>query len=239
VTGDRARQLRALLHADTEDGRVVDRLCRICVEQLSVTGAGIALLTPSGALATVAASDAVMRQVDELQFTVGEGPCVDAFRSGSPVLEPELGVRPVVRWPGFGAEATALGVLAVFAFPLQVGAMRLGALDLYRDAPGSLEADLLADALVLADAATRALLDLEDSATTTPGLGSLDEPTLWRPEVHQATGRVMVQLGVGVQEAFLRLRAYAFAVGRPVSAVARDVAGGSLRLDSPPHDPAP
>ncbi|MGH8869658.1 MAG: GAF and ANTAR domain-containing protein [Actinomycetes bacterium] len=215
---------------------MVDRLCQLCVTELGVTGAGIALLTSTGALATVAASNPEMRQVDELQFTVGEGPCVEAFRSRGPVLEADLESASSARWPGFSPTAAKMGVRAVFALPLQVNTVRLGALDLYRDVAGPLDESTLTDALILAEAATLALLELEDATSHLEGAGLLDEPTLWRPEVHQATGRIMVQLGVSNQEALLRLRAHAFARDLSVTEVAREVLTGTLRFDRSEHD---
>jgi len=236
VAVEREVRLRALLRERLGHERAVDTLCALCVAELAVTGAGIVLLVRAGALVTVAASDPRMRRVDELQLICGDGPCVEAFSTRGPVLEPDLGSSSAGRWPGFAHGAAEMGVRAVFAFPLQVGAIRLGALDLYRDKTGPLAEGELTDALLLADAATRALLELQDAASGGDGPGPLDEPSLWSPEVHQATGRVMVQRGVGAQEALLRLRARAFSRDVQVTEIAREVLDGTLRFDSPAGD---
>jgi ANTAR domain-containing protein/GAF domain-containing protein len=228
---DRAARLRGLLDAGGSGGRDPARLCAVCVEVLPITGAGLSLITESGHVGTIAASSPVTARVDELQFTLGEGPCVEAFQLGGPVLEPDLAAATVARWPGFAPAAIGAGVRAAFAFPLQVGAFRIGALNLFRDSPGSLTADEIADALLLADVATRILLDLgaESAAGEVPA--GLDDPALWQAEVHQATGMIMAQLRVRVDEAFVRLRAHAYATNRPLGEVAADVVARRLRLD--------
>lgn len=100
--------------------------------------------------AVVCATDEGSARIEELQFTLGEGPCVDAVRTGAPVLVPNLGEPNdlnVDRRPGFMEGAGAAGVRAVFAFPLRVGAINVGALDLYRNRPGALTAAQLSGAL--------------------------------------------------------------------------------------------
>jgi len=229
---DRAARLRVLLDAAGNAGHDPARgLCAVCVDVLPITGAGLSLITDSGHVGTVAASSPVTARVDELQFTLGEGPCVDAFQLGGPVLEPDLNAATAAHWPGFAPAALAAGVRAAFAFPLQVGAFRLGSLNLFRDSKGSLTAEEIADALLLADAATRILLDLEAESVAGEVPAELDDPALWRVEVHQATGMIMAQLHVRVDEAFVRLRAHAYATDRPLGDVARDVVARRLRLD--------
>jgi len=229
---DRAARLRGFLDAAGGAGRDPARgLCAVCVEVLPITGAGLSLITESGHVGTVAASSPVTALVDELQFTLGEGPCVEAFQLGGPVLEPDLDAATAARWPGFTPAAIKAGVRAAFAFPLQVGAIRLGALNLFRDTPGALTAGEIADALLLADAATRMLLDLEPGSAAGEVPADLDDPALWQVEVHQATGMIMAQLNVRVDEAFVRLRAYAYTTDRPLGEVARDVLARRLRLD--------
>jgi len=133
------------------------------------------------------------------------------------------------RWPAFLSAVSAVGVAAVFAFPLRMGAISLGALDLYRDAAGALRDHQLSAALLAAEAAGLALLSLQFAEET--GL-TLDESSSFQPQVHQATGMVMVQASVTIEQAFLLLRARAFASGRSLSAVAADVVARRLRFDS-------
>jgi GAF domain-containing protein/ANTAR domain-containing protein len=207
-----------------------DSLVRLCARTLPVSGVGLALMTDDGPAGTVAASDGGALQLEELQFTLGQGPCVDASRTGRPVLTPEL-AGAYRRWPQFAAGADAAGLRAVFAFPLQIGGIRLGVLDLYRDITGELSRSDLAAALSFADAATHLLLDLQaqDTAqgTSSPhALSVLDD----RAEVHQATGVVSVRAGVSLAQALALLRARAYAEERPIGDLARDVLDGVVQL---------
>jgi hypothetical protein len=195
----------------------------MCARALPVSGVGLALMTDDGPAGTVAATDSSALELEELQFSLGEGPCVDASVSGRPVLQPDLGRTARQRWPVFAAGAEDAGLAAVFAFPLRVGGIRVGVLDLYRTTAGVLSDDELADALCFADAATALLLHLQaqDAGVGLPldSLTVLDD----RAEVHQATGVVSVQAVVGLQDALLLLRARAYADQRPIGKLAHDV----------------
>ena len=207
------------------------RLCAAIPRLLSVTGASITVVARHGVRETQCVSGPLAAQLEELQLTVGIGPCVDAFVWGNPVLVPDLADVRDVRWPGFAADAITAGVAAVFAFPLQIGAIRLGVLDLCRDRRGGLSGRELTDALLVADVATLTLLAMMGGAPE-DALGEAwhDSSLLHRSEIHQATGMAMVQLGVGVVEAFVRLRALAYAQGQPLSEIARSVVARELRL---------
>lgn len=203
-----------------------DVLVALCARSLPVNGVGMALMTDDGPAGTVAATDGTALELEDLQFSLGEGPCVDASQSGRPVLQPDLARTGEQRWPAFAAGAAAAGLAAVFAFPLRVGGIRLGVLDLYRTSVGALSGDELTSALAFADAATAVLLHLQASAAgLAPPLDALivlDD----RAEVHQATGVVSVQAGVPLQEALLLLRARAYVEQQPISALAQDVLRG-------------
>jgi hypothetical protein len=123
----------------------------------------------------------------------------------------------------------------VFAFPLRMGAIRLGVLDLYRDRVGALSDPELAEALAFADAATMLLLQLQSLDPDGGGpLGTV--PVVEdRAEVHQATGMVSVQAAVPLGQAIGLLQAHAFATGRPIRAVARDVLAGRVRFSNDDH----
>jgi hypothetical protein len=207
------------------------RICALVVEALDVTGAGIARVTSSGHRGVVAATDDRSALIEDLQLTLGEGPCMDAERTGRPVLVPRLD-QPhdvlVDRWPAFTEAAAGAGVQAVFAFPLRIGAISLGAMDLYRDRPGELRPTELRAAVLAADAAALALLHLDPGGPAV----SLEEPASYEFQVHQATGMVQVQLGITTEEAFLVLRGHAFAVSLPLAEVASEVVARRLRFDS-------
>jgi hypothetical protein len=219
------------------DGRASDtslpaRLCAECLLALPVSGVALALMSDAGPSGVViAATDERARQLEELQFALDEGPCVEASRSDHPVLHPELTTSGSVRWPRYGAAALDAGVHAIFAFPLQVGAVRIGVLDLYRDTPGNLTAVELADAAAFADAATVLLLYLQEHPGPDDEPSALTGPIDSRAEVHQATGMITVQLGVSLTDALLRLRAHAYASGQTVTDVAAEVVSRRLHFD--------
>lgn len=223
----RVGEILGLISADRADETSLPvRLCAECAVALPVSGVGLTLMTVDGPTGIVlAATDERARQLEELQFTFGEGPCVDASASGLAVLHPDFPVTGSASWPSFGAAVLATGVRAVFAFPLRVGAIRVGVLDLYRDTTGFLTATELADALAFSDAATVVLLDLQDRSGA-----ALMRPIEDQAHVHQATGMISIQLGVGLVEALLRLRASAYASGRTVSDVALDVVRRRIRF---------
>ena len=208
------------------------RICALCVEMLGVTGAGISMVTKTGNRGVVCATDDVSARIEDLQFTLGEGPCMDAVSAGAPVMVPDLnepGDVVVGRWPAFMKGAGAAGVRAVFAFPLRIGAINVGALDLYRDQPGDLTTLQLPPALMAAEAAALALLYLNTDRDDTFS-DDLGARSTYQLQVHQATGMVQVQLGVATEDAFLMLRARAFAAGRPLVAIATDVVDRRLRF---------
>ena len=211
----------------------VEALCRSALGPAGVDGAGVALLTHSGNRATVCATDGVAARLEEAQFVLGEGPCVDATTGRTPVLLEDLRGLPAgmrARWPGFLPAAEEAGVGAVFAFPLRLGAVAFGALDLYRCEPGPLLPPQLRAALLTADAAALLLLELTtgDDGLSDPPAGSR---AAFRYEVHAAAGMVKVQLGRTIEQALMQLRATAFAQDRSVDEVALDVLEGRLRFD--------
>jgi hypothetical protein len=180
---------------------------------------------------SVCSSNEVSALIEELQYTFGEGPCVDAYRHDRPVLEPDLANPATARWLVFTPAAVAAGAQAIFGFPVQVGTIRLGALNLYRDQPGDLSDDQHADALVMAGVAARAVLAAQAKAPPAELAAELERGGNFRLVVHQASGMVAAQLGIGLGEALVRLRAYAFANDRMLSDVAEDVVARRLRFE--------
>jgi GAF domain-containing protein len=199
---------------------------------LSISGAGISMVTKTGNRGVVCATDDVSARIEDLQLTLGEGPCVDAAEFGAPVMIPDLRTPDDIvldRWPAFLEGAGAVGVRAVFAFPLRIGAINVGVLDAYRREPGPLRYGELRAALLAADAAALALLQI-DPASDDLFSDDTDARSTYQLQVHQATGIAQVQLGVSTEEAFLMLRARAFALGRPLVDVATDVVARRLRF---------
>ena len=182
--------------------------------------------TPQASLCTTGRVSAL---IEELQYTFGEGPCIDAHRTGTVVAAPNLASSSEFRWPAFTPKVLAAGARAIFGFPVRIGAARLGALNLYRDETGPLSDEQHADALIVADVIARNLLTLQAGAPAGSVPVQLD--TELQSAVHQAAGMVSVQLGVSVGEALVRLRAHAFSTDRPLTAVAHDVIDRLLHFD--------
>ena len=215
---------------DTMDDRVLAiRICRACVDGLDVDGAAISLLTAGTARHTLAATDETANLLEELQFTLNEGACMEAATTGNPVLVADLRhSSEVTRWPVFAsAVMERSAVRAVFALPLQWGAVNLGVLDLYRLQPGALDDAQLRDAIAAADAAALMMLGLRTDPDQGGG-GWLDHAVAHRAEIHQAAGMVSVQLDVTTDEALARMRAHAFVHDRLLIDVARDVVARRL-----------
>jgi GAF domain-containing protein len=233
------RLLRLLARLSADDGHPVGttRLCVACAAVTEMSGAGIMLMAADGPHGSICTTDAVSALIEDLQFTLGEGPCVDAHREQRPVVEPDLAKPDVSRWASFSPLVLASGVRAVFGFPVTVGDVRVGALNLYRDRPGPLTDDQQADAMVVAGIAARAIVEMQADAK--PGVlgAELEVGTNFQFVVHQAAGMVAVQLGVDVAEATLRLRAHAFSTDRLVADVARDVVARRLRFDPSDGEP--
>ena len=209
---------------------VLDRLVVLCVDMLSVTGAVIAVIADGQHRGAVAVSDQAYGVVDDLQFSLGEGPCIAADRSDGPVLEPDL-AGAVALWPAFVPAALGHGIRAVFAFPLRIGAVHVGVLSLYRDAPGDLHRTDLQDAISLTHIATHLLLELEADVVSGVLPDRLDEVIDHRARVHQATGMIAAQLDVDVATALVRLRAFAWSRDRSIDDVSADVVARILRFD--------
>lgn len=229
--GERAAKVWAWIAAAHDDGPAwVPALCRSAVLRLGVDGASMTAMSGVAARELVYASNELSARLEELQYTAGEGPGTDDVRFGSPMLIPDLeSVTP--RWPGFVSTAIAAGARAMFSFPLQAGAIQVGVLSLYRARPGSLAPGDLADALVFSDIALRLLLDLSYGIPGSSGYRPLDDMSEAGAEVHQATGMISVQLGASLGEAFVRLRAHAFAGNVALGDVAHEVVCGRLRFD--------
>jgi GAF domain/ANTAR domain len=209
-----------------------DLLCQACVDLLEVDGAAISISLDVATRGTFASSNDLSRRLDELQFTFGEGPCMEAVAHGQPVLVHDLDQNKETRWPAFTGAVLDAGVRAVFALPVAISATTVGALDLFRHRPGGLTDDGLAGGLRAAELAAFPLLDLLADGGVDPSDGTGQQDTLERVEVYQATGMIMGHLNVDPTEAMARLRAYAFASGQTASEVAWSIVERRLVLES-------
>ncbi len=208
---------------------MIGRICAECIEAVHVDGGAVTVTTARGYSGTVWTSDALATRIDDIQFTLGEGPCLDAAATGRPVFVADLS-RDAARgeqWPGFRAEAIASGVHAVFGLPLAVGATKLGSINLYRQMPGSLSKRQVVWAQEAAQETSTALLNLNASET---GQDSDAEGAAYHWVVHQAAGTMTQQLGIPIETALLQLRAAAFEESVPVDRLAADVVSRRRRM---------
>ncbi len=218
-----------MIECSTASGRAElgQALSVACVRVLpDIDAAALVLHGDSQAQELVGASDPWAAGIEETQYTLGEGPGVAALGAGGPVLVPDLSVDEV-RWPVFAGTAQDEGLAAAFVFPLQVGAILLGTLGLYRRSPGVLPAEFVLDAAVLADLVSHVLL-VQNEAMGGEEQARLD--TSYQ-DVNMATGMLAVLLRISLEDAFLRLRAHAFAAERSILDVARDVLARRIPLD--------
>lgn len=231
MPADRLLRVLSLLAHDDGTGQAT-RLCDVGAEVTEMTGAGIMLMaddTPQGSVCT---TNDVSALIEELQYTLGEGPCIDAHRQRTTVAEPNLAAPASLRWSTFSRSALDAGVRAVFGFPVSIGEVRVGALNLYRDRPGPLTDDQHADAVVLAGVAARSIIAMQAGAAPGTLAPALESSGNFRFVVHQASGMIAAQLEIPVAEALLRLRARAYSSGRSISDVAADVVARRLRFSS-------
>lgn len=214
---------------------LAEQMCKACVQGLDVDGASISLMSGGVSRLTLWATDSTAELLEDLQFTLNEGACMEAAATGSPVLVPDLyDTTEIQRWPIFAAAVSEqTRVRALFAIPLHWGAVNLGVLDLYRNSPGGLSDEQWRDAIFATD--TTALMLLTRRTDPAPHSNvhvdkGLDFSIISRIEIHQATGMVLAQLKVSAQEALARLRGYAYAEQRLLIDVARDVVARRLRF---------
>jgi hypothetical protein len=218
-------------------GEAADRLCEACVALFDIDAAAISLVFDGANSGTLGSSSALARTYDELQFTLGEGPCLESVANRTPVLIADLAAPDDPRWPIYGPAMLSHHIRGVFAVPVLVAGEHIGALDFFRAQPGDLEGEYFAGAIAAAEIAGVPMLDLLDAdlmaAANDPSSNAWAElHDLSRAEVSQATGMLVAQLGVEPAEALVRLRAHAYATGRSSTDVARDILERHLKLEA-------
>ncbi len=205
------------------------RLCTACVDVLAVSGAGITLMGGDQA-GPICVSDSGIAALEDLQFTMGEGPCRDAFSTGRSVHAPRFDDVTLARWPSFVDLARTSGIGAVFAYPLKSPGSNIGVLTLYQHDAGGLTDAQHDDSVAIAEVLTETVLSLQDAAPPGALAGALDEAVAYRAQIHQASGMVAIQLEIPVADALVRIRGHAFATGVPIGKVAGDIVARRLRL---------
>ena len=214
-----------------------DRLCEACVALFDVDAAAISLIFDGASSGTLGSSGAPARAYDELQFTFGEGPCLDSVAGRTPIVVVDLADPEEVRWPAYGPALLSHQIRCVTAVPIVVAGEFVGALDLFRARPGPLLGEDFVGAVAAAELSAIPVLDLMggdlQAAVADPSSNAWAElNTLSRAEGSQATGMRVGQLGIEPAEALVRLRAHAYASGRSVTDVASDILDRRLNLDA-------
>lgn len=206
-------------------------LCETAATRLPVTAVAVVIRGGFVASEPICLTDPLSRRLEELQLTIGEGPTLEVLAGTNAILVEDLDAPAYqTRWPLFAPHAVDAGARAMFVLPLRIGAVRGGVLALYVDRPSRLPAEDLGEAWVFAELALELLFDEQDGIGLQDGRPVTSRYAETRPEVHQATGMISVQLGISVGEAFIRLRARAFAEDRPLSDLATDVVARRIRF---------
>lgn len=210
------------------DDRTAD-LSQPFVNVFPVDGAAVSTLGDFLGSETISASDDQAARLDELQFDLGEGPCWDAMLSARPVLEPDLRSRADSAWPAFSAAIAGDDVGALFAFPVLLGPLRIGAVDLYSSEPIELDLTQTHQATTLAVAIGRQILR-RALATASQEYAEDAGNRFSRRLIHQATGMVLAQLGISAEDAGLVIQGQAFATSRSMMEVADEIVSGRLNF---------
>jgi hypothetical protein len=237
-------ELSAVIAAAAPGISAANDLCTACVDLLEVDGAAVSVVYDGASRGTFGSSSESSRRLDEYQFTFGEGPCLDSVAAREAVLVPDLDSPDERRWPMFTRAVLGDGIRGVFALPIMVTSVCVGALDLFREEPGPLDGDHLGGALMAAELASLPLLDLlasnvdEDAEEVLDAALKSEGEDAWgrladmdRIEVYQATGMLISQLEVGPAEAMVRLRAHAIATNQTASQVAWAIVERRLVLE--------
>ena len=184
----------------------------------------------------ICVSDSSIAALEDLQFTIGQGPCRDAHRLRRSVHAPRLDDSAFVRWPPFVDLARTRGIGAVFAYPLVASGANVGVLTLYQQTEGELSKAQHDDSLAISRVLTETVLSLQDTVPFGTLASELDVVVAYRAEIYQASGMVAVQLQIPPAEALLRIRAHAFANDQPVSDVAAQIVARRLLLPDDRQD---
>jgi GAF domain/ANTAR domain len=216
---------------DVELARMSQMVSRRCVELFDASAAGILLCDAYGHLRVSASSSVSMRHMEDFELHACEGPCVDCFRTGRTVVEPDLAGRPD-RWRRFAPVALAAGFLSVHAVPIRVRDQVIGSLNLFRTQPGHLSppdllaAQALAQALAISVLRQRPPSGYGSGAEVGPGGVALSEQLV----TEQAKGMLAARADVSLDEALARIRRYARHHGLAQATVCEEVVGGTLSL---------
>jgi len=225
-----ARTLVGLADSLVDDFDVVDLLTVLaerCVEVLDVAAAGLMLASAEGQLRVLASSSEAMRILEVFGAQVDEGPCVDCYRTGRPIVNLQL-TGGDGRWPRFAPRAVAAGFRSVHALPMRLRSQNIGALNMFRVDEGPMTDADVAAAQALADVATIAILQHRASCEAQLLTEQLTRALNTRVVIEQAKGVVAERADLDMEQAFRRLRKYARSHNLRLSDVAEAVSSKSL-----------
>jgi GAF domain-containing protein len=204
---------------------------------LDVDAAGIMLAAPDGGLRVMASSSEGMRVLELFELQSEQGPCLDCYRTGQPVVHQDLSAADG-RWPRFAVEALEAGFRSAGALPMRLRGHLIGALNLFYDKPGGMKQADIDAAQALADVATIAILQHRAAIDAQVLNAQLNHALQSRVVIEQAKGVIAERGGLDMGQAFSTLRSYARTHNRLLADVARDVVEGKLNpgaLDRPPR----
>jgi GAF domain-containing protein len=198
-----------------------------CVEVLGIAAAGLMLVAPEGDLRVVASSSEAMRMLELFEIQAEEGPCLDCYRTGEPIINQDLS-EDNGRWRRFAPKALEAGFRAVHALPMRLRREIIGALNLFAtDSSGMTEGDVIA-AQALADVATIAILQQRAAVDAHALSEQLSLALNSRITIEQAKGMLAERAGLDMDRSFAALREYARRHNRLLVEVAREFINGTI-----------
>ena len=218
--------------ADTlvADFDLIDFLHNLTQHAAAISGAeavGLMLADHHGKLRFMAASNDTGEMLELLQLQNSEGPCLDCYSSGEPVVNADL-ASATERWPVFAPAAEAAGFRSVHAFPMRLRDERIGALNLFGGTDEAFADHEVVVVQALADIATIALLQERSIARSDALTEQLQGALNSRITIEQAKGALAQMAGVTPEAAFQRMRAHARSTRRRLVDVAQEVMGGTI-----------
>ncbi len=203
--------------------------CDVAAEIVHVSGAGVLLQSGGDLVTRFCTSSNVARDLLDFEIAIGEGPGIDASYSGVAIDEGNLMSPATARWSIYTPMAIASGARAVFGFPVRIGAIRFGALSLFRDSPGPLSQAESSDAYLMASVIGRGVLGLQAGAPRGALAKEIELQSTLDFSVHQAAGMVAVQGSMTIRDALVSLRAHAFATSATLSVLSERVVARRTR----------
>lgn len=210
---------------------LTEKLCELAVATLPVEGSAIFIFVGATVQGPLASAGRFGAQVAEIEQSLGEGPVFELLQKGRAVMVGDLSVPTEIRWPHLREAVLAVGVRAIHSFPLHLGAVQLGALELYSSTPGQLDVAAMSDCYAIADLTTSTLLFLQAGLADSQFTDLLATADADRLRIHQATGMVAESLDCSLGDALARMRAYAFSHSLTLYDVSTQIIERNLRLE--------